>query len=122
MAVTKAANDSIFEKTASVCAAAEKARRDAVSTAGLASFENVIESEPQKKPERVIEAKGTSVRLWEDQKDLLFELRYRTRNAFTCGELIRTAIDEYIVNHGSEIGANPEEIEAIAIVGNISTV
>lgn len=122
MAVTKAASDSIFEKTAGVCAAAEKARRDAVSAAGLASCENAIEPEPQKKLERVIETKGTSVRLWEDQKDLLFELRYRTRNAFTCGELIRAAIDEYIVNHGYEYGASPEEIEAVAIAGNINTV
>lgn len=121
MALTKAANDSIFEKTAGVCAAAEKARRDAVSAAGQASCANAIDSETQEKTERVIETKGTSVRLWEDQKDLLFELRYRTRNAFTCGEIIRAAFDEYIVNHGAEIGASPEEVEAIAIAGNIKT-
>ena len=121
MALTKAANDSIFEKTAGVCAAAEKARRDAFSAAGMTSCGPALEPEPQKKPERVIETKGTSVRLWEDQKDLLFELRYRTRNAFTCGELVRAAIDEYIVNHGSEFGASPEEVEAIAIAGSIKT-
>lgn len=124
MAATKSGNDSIFSLTAR----AREVASDAISQEGAVFAsdparedgrttrpyqEAATKEEMPKAPKRTL-SKGQSVLFWQDQADLLFELRYRSHNAWTVNKLVRNAVDEYIIHHADELGLTPSEIEAFA--------
>lgn len=117
MAATKSGNDSIFSLTARAREVAADAipQEDAVLAGHPAQKDNRtaranLEVAPEA-PKRKL-SHGQSVLFWQDQADLLFELRYRSRNAWTVNKLVRDAVDEYIINHADDLGLTPSEIEA----------
>lgn len=117
MAATKSGNDSIFSLTARAREVAADAipQEDAV-LAGHSAQEDNHTARPNREaapeaPKRKL-SHGQSVLFWQDQADLLFELRYRSRNAWTVNKLVRDAVDEYIINHANDLGLTPSEIEA----------
>lgn len=116
MAVTKNRDDSMFTLTSG---AREAAARLKAEPAHLVTRNEPAVSEPAPK-ERVLAQKTVSVRLWEDQFQLIFDLRYRSHNAWTTAELVRRAVDEYLVVHADELMATPDEVAAIeaAAAGN----
>ena len=73
---------------------------------------------PAKKTEsREIEERSSSIRLFKDQADLIFEMQYRARRerkSWTLNEFVRKAVDEYIVQHADELMVTPEEIRSLA--------
>lgn len=107
MAVSKTSANSGFSLTGNARALAERAPQETA----VARAEPPAPAPAQ--PAREIDAKPVSIRFWRDQADLLFELRYRSRNAWTMNDLVRRAVDEYILNHANELMASPEECRAI---------
>ena len=109
MAVSKTSANSGFSLTGNARALAERAPQDTAASRAEPPAPAPVPAQPA----REIDAKPVSIRFWHDQADLLFELRYRSRNAWTMNDLVRRAVDEYILNHANELMASPEECRAI---------
>lgn len=112
MATSKSREDSMFSLTSGARAVVEQAQPKPVQggadTAGV----------PAKKNEnREIEERSSSIRLYKDQSDLIFEMQYRARRerkSWTLNDFVRKAVDEYIVRHAEELMVTPEEIRSLA--------
>lgn len=98
MALSKTRDDSTFALTAGARKVAEKAKEQATGGETL--------PEPDV---REVDDHPYTIRFWKDQADLIFELRYRTRNSFNVTDLARRAVDEYLIAHADELMVTPEE-------------
>lgn len=112
MATSKSREDSMFSLTSGARAVVEQAQPRPVQ--GGADTAAV----PAKKNEsREIEERSSSIRLFKDQADLIFEMQYRARRerkSWTLNDFVRKAVDEYIVRHAEELMVTPEEIRPLA--------
>lgn len=103
MATSKSRDESAFSLTAGA--------REITGKAKAAS----VPSEPAKAPAAARQSTDHpyTIRFWQDQVDLIREVRYRNRDRISVTDLARRAMDEYLTAHAFELGLTDEEAAAL---------
>lgn len=101
MATSKSREESAFSLTAGAREITGKAR-------AASAFQ---EAKPA--PARQSTDHPYTIRFWQDQVDMIREVRYRNRDRISVTDLARRAMDEYLITHASELGLTDEEAAAL---------
>ncbi|WP_217952045.1 hypothetical protein [Adlercreutzia caecimuris] len=115
MATSKSREDSMFSLTSGARAVVEQAQPKPVQ--GVQGGADTAAVPAKKNESREIEERSSSIRLFKDQADLIFEMQYRARRerkSWTLNEFVRKAVDEYIVQHAEELMVTPDEARSLA--------
>ena len=62
---------------------------------------------------RRMASSSTSAILFADHVAALRNIKYRSKDKMGYSDVIRNALDEYLTNHGCELGMTPEEVELL---------
>lgn len=103
MATSKSREESAFSLTAGAREITCKAR-------AASAFQ---EAKPAPAPARQSTDHPYTIRFWQDQVDMIREVRYRNRDRISVTDLARRAMDEYLITHASELGLTDEEAAAL---------